>query len=184
MLHTWSLQNRIVIILIDSIRHNFASEKRKENEKNDKTKRNYCIFLFFKFSNHLRKRSFNSLLVLGLYFFLFFHSTHLLLKFNFRIQNRIEDIDNQVDDDKLQRKDQNQGLDCRIISVIDRFNQKGAKARIGKYRFCDNRTSQQKAELQTHNRHDGDHGVAENMLPDHNLFFDSFCSCCSDVIFF
>lgn len=61
-------------------------------------------------------------------------------------------------------KDQNQGLDCRIISVIDRFNQKGAKARIGKYRFCDNRTSQQKAELQTHNRHDGDHGVAENML--------------------
>ena len=67
---------------------------------------NYCIFLFLNFRT-ISETEFNSLLF-SVCTFLFFYSTHLLLKFNFRIQNRIEDIDNQVDDDKLQRKDQNQ----------------------------------------------------------------------------
>src|SRR6266849_2184441 len=83
-----------------------------------------------------------------------------------RIQVRVEQIDDQVDADEGRGKQEDRGLDDRIVPVVDRLDRVTADARPREDRLRDHGSAEERAELDADDRHDGDRRVLQRVFPD------------------
>src|SRR5229473_3103479 len=73
---------------------------------------------------------------------------------NRRVDHGVEHVDHQIDQDELKREKQDLGLDDRIVAHVHGVDQQATHAGPVEHHFDDDRSSEQKAELQPHH---GDH---------------------------
>src|SRR5690625_1951227 len=81
-----------------------------------------------------------------------------------RVDDRVQEVDEQVDDDELQREDEHQALHRGVIAGFDRLDEQPAEAVEVEHRFDYYRAGQQEAELQADYRNDRNEGVPQGVL--------------------
>jgi hypothetical protein len=84
-----------------------------------------------------------------------------------RIEDRIKDIDHQVDEHEEQHDDNQVGDDHRSIELLNGVDQKLTHARPGKDCLRHHRKRDQTAELQPEHGDHRDHDVFKQVQPDH-----------------
>src|SRR5262247_3852714 len=86
-----------------------------------------------------------------------------------RVNDCIKSVDNQVDDNESRRVGNDDSRDERIIAGIQGRDQKAANARPRKDGFNNDRTAQQRSQLQPDNGNDRYQCIAGDVTP-HNVF--------------
>src|SRR6266404_931805 len=71
-----------------------------------------------------------------------------------RIDDRVEHVDDQIDQHEFEREQQDESLNNRIVAHVDRVDEKPAHSRPIEDDFDDDRAAEQETELQPHH---GDH---------------------------
>src|SRR6266702_6829589 len=83
-----------------------------------------------------------------------------------RVDPAIEEVHQQVAQDEAYRDEQHDALHERVVAREDRVHHETADAREGKDILRDYRPADQRAELKTQHRDDGDQGVLEDVAAD------------------
>src|SRR5919108_5846419 len=83
-----------------------------------------------------------------------------------RVDHRVEEVDQQVDEDEGRGHDQHAAADERVVARVDRLDGEAAEPRPGEDRFGEDRPAEEEAELQPDDRQDRDERVAERVDDD------------------
>lgn len=98
------------------------------------------------------------------------------------IENRIQDVDHQIDRNQQQHNDDQVGDDHRAVEMHDRVDQQLAHAGPGEDGFGDDRKGNQRAEFKTGYGGDRYHDVLENVHANDALFVEALGAGEFDVI--
>src|SRR6266853_3154204 len=91
-----------------------------------------------------------------------------------RVNDRINDVREQVHHDIGQSDHQNAALQQGVISGGNCLHGEPSNPRPGENRFRDNRAGQQRTKLQTHDRDDGNQCIGEGVPEQHRHLRDAF----------
>ena len=83
-----------------------------------------------------------------------------------RVEQRVDDVDEQVDDDVARRRDEHDALDQRVVALVHGLDRQPAEAGDAEDRLRDDRTGDERAELEADQRRDRDQAVAERVPAD------------------
>ena len=79
---------------------------------------------------------------------------------NPRIEDRVQDIDEHVDDDVHERDEQDEALSHGEVALEDAASQHASDAGVSEDRLGQHRTRKEAAQLEAHDGDDGDGGIA------------------------
>ena len=82
-----------------------------------------------------------------------------------RIQQRVDDVDREIDDHVAGRGDEHDALDQRVVALVDGLDRERAEAGDPEDRLRDDDAGDQRAELQADHSRDGDQAVAQRVPP-------------------
>src|SRR5690625_3668596 len=101
---------------------------------------------------------------------------------NPRIDDRVQQIHNQIDDDKPERDDQNRRLYDRVVPYEDRVNQITPQSRPGENGFGQHRAAEQCAKLEPLHGDDRHERVAERVAIRDEPLAQPLCSSGANVV--
>src|SRR5215212_7429989 len=88
------------------------------------------------------------------------------------VDDRVEQVHEQVDDDVRRRRHQHDSLDHRVVALEDRVDRQLAEAGQTEDPFGDDGAGDQRAELQADDRDDDDQAVAQGVHADDRPFVE------------
>src|SRR5712692_4344804 len=106
----------------------------------------------------------------------------LLCKADPRVDKSVEDIDREIDGDERDRVGEHGAGDQRVIPRLDRRDQQRAAARPCEHRLDDDRSAEQRAELESDHRDDRNQRVAKYMPPENRAFADALRPCRAYIV--
>ena len=83
-----------------------------------------------------------------------------------RVEQRVDDVDEQVDDHVAGRRDEHDPLDQRVVALVDGVDRQPAEAGDAEDLLGDHRAGDQHAELEADHRRHRDQAVAERVHAD------------------
>src|SRR5690348_6524016 len=102
---------------------------------------------------------------------------------NRRIDDAVEYVDDQVDQDELEREQEHERLNHFVVAHVDGIDQQAAETGPIEYLLDDDRAAKQEAELKPHHRDDGNQRVAHAVLGDDARFIEPLGACRANVVF-
>src|SRR5262245_35688196 len=81
-----------------------------------------------------------------------------------RIEERVGQVDDQVDDDERESGDEGEALHLLVVAGNDRIDAKGAESRHGEERLHHDGATDEESDLEAHHGHRGNQGVLERVL--------------------
>src|SRR5437762_1234182 len=99
-----------------------------------------------------------------------------------RVDERVEEVDDQIRDAVDRGDDQDARLDLREVLDVDRVDEQLSHPRVGEDGLRDRRAAEQEPELEPADRHQRQERVAESVPADHLRPRGALCVCRADVV--
>src|SRR5690606_24071165 len=100
-----------------------------------------------------------------------------------RVDDRVRDVDQQIDHDVDDRGEQDQRLQPRVVALLDALGEQEAKATPDEHLFRQDRTGQQQPGLQTDRGGDREQRIAQHVPGAHHLRGQPFRLCRTHEVF-